>query len=201
MTSPFNERNTLLHALVITGDRDTLPLEELANAPLDCKIAQYTRSLLIIFKKPHSPARFKSAFDLILASAEQGHAAAQHSLSHFYHFGLGTDVNPRSSFYWMLMAAREGHALAMQSLAKMYQHGINTDIDDQKALGWMIKAAKTNCQFSQFILAHWYHQGLCTTPDAALSLYWLNRSANQGYDRAIDMRNRVIAAGARIKQL
>jgi TPR repeat protein len=129
-------------------------------------------------------------FQLWLRAAEQGHAAAQRMVGHFYLRGVGTAVWPSEARRWLAAAARQGDAGAMVLLGGMLLQQAPNPLDrskaDEQALAAELfrrAAAKGNID-AQYNLGVCLRHGLGVQRDNAKAERLYSAAAQRGHPLA-----------------
>ena len=81
------------------------------------------------------------ALRLYRLAADQGYAAAQHSLGVMFDFGQGVAKDDAEAVRWYRFAAAQGHAGAQFNLGNMFDFGQGVAKDDAEAVRWYRLAA------------------------------------------------------------
>ena len=114
-------------------------------------------------------------------AAEQGDAAAQHTLGVLYGLGVFEAVDGTEGVAWFRMAAKQGYALAQYDLGNMYSSGMGVTEDDTEAVTWFRMAAEQGYVPAQYRLGHMYRYGEGVPQDYVLAYAWLDLAIAQRY--------------------
>ena len=79
---------------------------------------------------------YKTAYNEVVALAEQGNAKAQFNLGLMYENGQGVPQDDKQAVYWFRKAAEQGNAKAQYNLGVMYAKGQGVLQDNKKAYMW-----------------------------------------------------------------
>lgn len=123
-------------------------------------------------------------------AAELGSARGLMGIGDAYNFGKGVPTDYQLALKYYQEAANKGLVAAMIQLANMYYYGRGVIKDERKAFEYDLMAAETGDKIAQFNVAYDYEQGNGTPKDKATALDWYKKSADQGYEKAIQAVNR-----------
>ena len=131
------------------------------------------------------------AVDLYKNSAELGNEEAQFKLGMLYLEGIVVERNKREAIEWLRKAAERGYAEAQLMLGYIYSdeegwYGDDVDIDFEKSAMWFGKAAIQGNAHAQYELGKLYEFGKGVMKDIQVALPWYQKSAEQGYEEAIE---------------
>ena len=84
---------------------------------------------------------FKTAHELWLPLAEQGHRDAQFNLGNMYSYGLGVPQDYKEAVKWYRLSAEQGYAIAQYNLAVIYYDGRGVPKDSVSVHMWFSVAA------------------------------------------------------------
>ena len=125
-------------------------------------------------------------------SAKVGSPIGQNELGILYLHGIGGEQDYKEAMQLFEKSAEQGHMSAVNNLAWMYNNakGVEESIgNQQKAFMLYQQVAKMGNPTGQFNLGWMYQEGIGVSQDLELAEYWYQKSANQGYDSAIDALN------------
>lgn len=74
-------------------------------------------------------------------------------------------------------------------LGYCYLKGIGISVDEKMAFNLFLKAANMENKVAQYNVAICFDDGICAIKDFDMALQWYKRSADNGYDRAIERLN------------
>ena len=125
-------------------------------------------------------------------AAEQGFARAQANLGDMYAEGRGVPQNFAEAVKWYELSVKEEIPEAQTGLALMCAFGKGTPQNDVKALRLLrLAAEKKGYPPAQFNLGWMYANGKGVKLDNGLAYMWYSLAAAQGYEGAIESRNKV----------
>jgi hypothetical protein len=116
---------------------------------------------------------YVTAIKLWRPLAEQGVAAAQHSLGTLYAEGKGVVASDLIAFAWFQRAAEQGVAGAQYNLGVSYAEGLGTRKDDASAVKWFRRAADQGMPYAQLNLGLMYSAGRGVPQDNVEAVKWL----------------------------
>ena len=117
----------------------------------------------------------QSEFQVLMAKAQPGDAAAQHQVGKAYDVGKHVPKNSNEAAKWWLKAAEQGYALA-EGAYGMSMKGTNPAIAER----WMLLAAEHGDANTQFWLGVAYKDDWFGTTDSELALKWYQKAADAG---------------------
>lgn len=79
-------------------------------------------------------ADYRSALNVWLTPAKNGHADAQNYVGEIFEKGLGQNVDYSTAALWYQKAAKQGHSRAQMNLGYLYEKGLGVEKDLKKAL-------------------------------------------------------------------
>jgi len=137
----------------------------------------------------HKTQKYKKAFPLFEAIANEGYAPAQEMLGIYYKDGMGVWKDKKKSDEWFRKAfegyskfAELGVAEAQCSLGSCYFYGNGISQDYAKSAEWYGKAAEQGFAKAQYDMGHCYHFGEGVKQDYAKAAEWYDKAAAQGYE-------------------
>jgi hypothetical protein len=116
----------------------------------------------------------RSRFDRLVASAENGDAAAQVELGIFYYNGRSDNHRPdyAEALKWFQRAADQGNPKAQDRIALMYYYGQGVPQDYAQAAHWYQLAAQGGDYHARLQLSDMYQRGIGVPRDASESRKW-----------------------------
>ena len=135
---------------------------------------------------------YDKAKDWFEKSAEAGSPIGQNELGILFLHGISVKQDYKVAMELFEKSAKQGHASAVNNLAWMYNNGKGVEqnfSNQQKAFFLYQQVADTGNPTGQFNLGWMYQEGIGVTKDLELAEYWYQKSANQGYDSAINALN------------
>ncbi|GBB84566.1 hypothetical protein RclHR1_11130003 [Rhizophagus clarus] len=127
----------------------------------------------------------KKAFELYQNAANSGNVHGIRSLAFCYYVGVGTNIDEQKTFELYQKAANLRNSRGMYSLGYCYLYGIGTNFNCQKAFELYQNSANLGNRVAQYNLAGMYYNGE-VKEDINQAIYWYKRSAEQGYQAAIN---------------
>jgi hypothetical protein len=124
---------------------------------------------------------FEKAAEWYKLAAEDGHAAAQRRLGHFYENGLGVEQSDIRAAHWYMRASAGGHAQAQFSIAVCLEEGRGMTTDDRSALNWHRAAAMQGHHLSMFCLGCMYEEGRGTERSVTNAKEWYAKAVEAGF--------------------
>ncbi len=140
------------------------------------------------FAKTKGQVKHMSSEDLkiLIDLCEQGNADACSILGNEYYFGWTLDKDHKKALKYLTYAAEGGDADSQFLLGSMYYSGEGTEADPEKALKWFLAAAGQGNAEAMFNAGRILISGT-DEEKRRLGKEWLLRSAEKGYDPAMDM--------------
>jgi hypothetical protein len=122
-----------------------------------------------------------SRFDRLVASAENGDAAAQVELGVLYYNGRADNHRPdyTEALKWFERAADQGNPKAQDRIALMYYYGQGVPQDYAQAAHWYQLAAQGGDYHARLQLSDMYQRGVGVPRDASESRKW-SKLASEG---------------------
>jgi hypothetical protein len=116
----------------------------------------------------------QSRFDRLVASAENGDAAAQVELGTLYYNGLAGSPRPdyAEALKWFRRAADQGNANAQDRIGLMYYSGKEVPQDFAEAARWYQLAAQGGNYHARLMLSDMYRGGVGVPRDFSESRKW-----------------------------
>jgi hypothetical protein len=144
--------------------------------------------------EPKGGQMLKDIFNPMLELANQGDAAAQYNMSHYYNWGIHVAEDPAKRIEWMRKAA-SAYPSAQLHLGLAYADGVGVEKDHAQVLGWIRKAAAQGHSEAINLLGFYTINGIGTKQDMAEGI-WLWRVAGRwGYPVAQLNLGAVYASG------
>ncbi|MBY6162538.1 sel1 repeat family protein [Mameliella alba] len=140
----------------------------------------------------------ESAFNWLLAAAEQRHAEAQFALAALY-FGT-PDGDQTEGMRWLRAAAKQGVTEAQVQLATLLDVPDTAVTNRSEALDWYRRAAEAGHVMAQRTLGTRYLTGDGVPVDAQEALRWLSRAAKAGDAAAMSNLGYAFASGQAVDQ-
>ena len=127
------------------------------------------------------------------AEAEAGKPRAQYDVGNMYLKGQGTGINEKKAFEWIKKSANSGYLKAQFKTGFMYLEGLGTKKNYVKAEIWLRRAANKSYAPAQYYLAGMYRDGLHLAKNYDKSLFWLKKARANGFWKAANEYDKVIA--------
>jgi TPR repeat protein len=102
--------------------------------------------------------KYKKSFELMKASADQGHIWASYNLALMYFDGIGTSKDYQKSFRYMQAPVLFGYKKAQYAMAKMYYYGYGIEQDTDMAIELLKMAIEQKESKSMMMLAKIYQK-------------------------------------------
>ena len=122
----------------------------------------------------------ETAFNWLLAAAEQDHQEAQFAVSRAYSRGEGVAKDTDTAVHWLTLAAENGHTSAQFNLARAYDEGRGVPLDRDVSLVWLKRAAEAGHVLSQRALGQRYMTGDDVPANPSEAMTWLSAAAKRG---------------------
>ena len=136
------------------------------------------------------------------AEAAAGNSRSQYDIGNMYLKGQGTGIDEKKAFEWIKKSADSDYLKAQFKIGFMYLKGLGTKKSYRDAEKWLRKAADKNYAPAQYYLAGMYRDGKHLPKDYDKSLFWLKKAQANGFWKAANEYDKVIAlaqrGGARI---
>lgn len=130
--------------------------------------------------------------DYYTKAAELKHRSAQAELGSIYFSGsFGVKVNIQKAFDYLYPAALADHAAAQGNLAFLYFLEKYGKRNPEAAYYWSRRAAVSGDSQGQFVYAFLLGSGEVSKADEQKAREWLKKSADQGYEPAIEQLKRL----------
>ena len=121
------------------------------------------------------------AHNLLMRSADSGHADAQYALGQLFETGHYAPRDYVVALRWYLKAAESGALAAQIRLGKIYERGqLNTYQDYALAHKWYVLAAVQDNAEAQTLLGNIYLGRAWKDRDPVLAAFWLDRAGENG---------------------
>jgi len=120
------------------------------------------------------------AYQLFLAEAEKGNAAAQRSLGLMCSEGLGVPQNNKKAIDWYSMAAQQGDKRAQYYLGGMFEEGLGVPRDYKDAAKWYRLSALQGHTKAQYKLGVMYLKGQGVLQSSESAYAWWSIAAANG---------------------
>ena len=133
-------------------------------------------------------------------AAEQGNSYAQMALGDLYEQGAGVNKNLKVAADWREKAAKRGNVQAQLKLGQMYLAGAGVDKNLNKAEYWLKRASIGGNSEAQFELGKLYRIEGWPHHDSAQGYSWLAKSAEQGYEGAVEFLHFFEHIGLQLKE-
>lgn len=127
------------------------------------------------------------------AEAESGKPRSQYDVGNMYLKGQGTGIDEKKAFEWIKKAAGSGYLKAQFKTGFMYLKGLGTKKNYSNAEKWLRKAANKNYAPAQYYLAGMYRDGQHLGKDYDKALFWLKKAQSNGFWKAANEYDKVIA--------
>jgi len=177
---------TMLARMLLTGDpigieRDPVRAATLLTRSASRGDAEAQYYLGLLYRAGTGVAQnLETAFNWLLAAAEQQHVPAQYELSRAYSRGEGTPLDTAKALRWLQAAATNGHVEAQFFLANALDNGAGVPQDTAEALRWYRRAAEAGYVLAQRILGTRYLLGDGVEQNGEEALRWLIPAAQAG---------------------
>ncbi|PKC09872.1 HCP-like protein [Rhizophagus irregularis] len=122
-------------------------------------------------------------------AADNNFAIAQYSIGNIYQFGTFDNRDYNLAFYYYNLSAYNECSFGLYMLGYCYLKGIGISVDEKMAFNLFLKAANMENKVAQYNVAICFDDGICAIKDFDMALQWYKRSADNGYDRAIERLN------------
>ncbi len=122
----------------------------------------------------------ETAFNWLLAAAEQNHVGAQYAVSRAYSRGEGVSKDAGSALTWLERAGNNGHVTAQFNLARAYDTGQGVPLDRAVSLDWLTRAAEAGHVLSQRALGRRYLTADDVAGNPEEAKRWLSIAAKRG---------------------
>ncbi len=132
-------------------------------------------------------------FSKKIAEAEAGNKRSQYDIGNMYLKGQGTGINESKAFSWFSKAAKSGHIKSQFKIGYMLLTGSGTKKNYTKAEKWLRKAANKKYAPAQYYLAGMYRDGKYLAKSYDKSLFWLKKAKANGFWKAANEYDKVIA--------
>ncbi|MDD4978338.1 MAG: tetratricopeptide repeat protein [Gallionella sp.] len=135
---------------------------------------------------------YQKALTYYQDSAKNGSHAAMSTICNMYLYGYGVEKDYTVAFQWCKDAARAGNRSAMVMLAEIVtaKDGPMRDKPEsyrnQVAFQFYEMGATRGHMHGQYMLGWCYENGVGVEKDTHQALVWYNKSAEQGYEKAIN---------------
>jgi len=136
-------------------------------------------------------------FSKKIIEAEAGKARSQYDVGNMYLKGQGTGINESKAFGWFTKAAENNYVKAQFKVGFMLLTGKGVKKDYTKAERWLRKAANQDNAPAQYYLAGMYRDGKFLKKDYDKSLFWLRKAKANGFWKAANEYDKVIALAQR----
>ena len=134
-------------------------------------------------------------FTWFMKGAENGHAAAQHSLGRLYKQGWGVPADESEALMWFRLSAKQGYAEAQADLGEMYETGEGVRQDYGEALKWYRRAAKRGHARATKLVGRLYETGAGVPVDKVAAARRYSVAAERGDRSAVADLNRLASEG------
>ncbi len=122
--------------------------------------------------------------------AEQGNAAAQHTLGVMYSSGKGVPENYAEAVKWYRKAAAQGYAQAQNNLGLMYRYGRGVRRNRAEAVELYREAAMQGLGTAQYNLGTAYYKGVGVRQNYFEAYVWFSLAVSSGHDGAVEFRDK-----------
>lgn len=156
-------------------------LQEAMSFPQFLKVIEVTADIL------YDSEKYEEAFELYMKYIEKGGESPFNRVGYMYDNGRGVSQDYSKALEYYLKAGDSGYGGGYTNAGYMYDKGRGVPTDLQKAAECFMKAAELGNDTGQCNLAYYYLNGRGVPHDREKAKYWLEKSAAQGYQRAIDM--------------
>jgi hypothetical protein len=145
----------------------------------------FTPALDILTGEPQtSPEDERAIFQLWLARAQAGEAAAQRVVGDLTLKGAGTEPSAAEAVGWLRKAADQGDVTAKIILAGIYLQNQAEPRDEYEPIALLLEAAEQGDADAQYNLGVCFQQGACVPRDPAKAEELYRQAANRHQSRA-----------------
>ena len=138
-----------------------------------------------------SDGELKAAITYFESAAKQGHALAQYKMGYYQYYGKVVKKERAKAFSNFLLSAQGGNSESLAFLADMYHNGDGVEKDDKESLSWARKSADAGDKKGQYLQGLLLYRGSAGVLDRKLAEKLFLKSANQGYDIAMNAMGQV----------
>lgn len=115
----------------------------------------------------------KPRFEVLLARAQDGDAAAQYELGKAYENGVIVKTDDAAALHWLMKAADQKNMSALKELGRSYEYGLFVAKDAARAAEFYVRAAGLGDKEAEVDLTHLYTEGgEGLAPDFDKAAYW-----------------------------
>lgn len=119
-------------------------------------------------------------------SADKNCSLSATMLGYFYHKGIGMEQSYEKAFKYYQAGSRFNEPYANQGLGFLYAHGLGVKKNYKKAFASYLKAAEQGNAEAMYNLGQMYFNEQGVEFSFEKKIYWLKKSAQYGYELAIE---------------
>lgn len=127
---------------------------------------------------------FSEAFKWFFKAAGRGDAAAQSTLSQYFHEGKGVEKDDIKAFHWAKRSADQGYSSGEGRLGVMYANGLGVSQDFKEAMKWFNKAANHGSAEAMKDIGVMYAKGMGVKNNKQMAIKWYKKAAYNGNESA-----------------
>ena len=162
----------------------------LVKESADMNYSKATLLLAYFYEHAYGTAQdFDKAKEYYLKALELGEKGIYHRLGYYSYNGYGGEKNLEEAFEYFYSGAKESEVACYYFLGVMYSKGEGVKKDYAQALYWYQQGASNDDAKSMYNLSIYYENGIAVKKDEEKAKYWLKRSADLGFDLAINKLN------------
>lgn len=135
----------------------------------------------------------KKALYLFMIAAQRGYAKGAYNAGLAYKYGHGAEQNSERSTMLIDKATQMGFRKTDYAIGYAHYKGIGRKQDYTKAIEYYTAGAEKGDASCMFSLGYCYLRGRGVERNVELGKQWIEKSANKGYNRAVDFITKVDA--------
>ncbi len=160
------------------------------NLVKDSSDSQYGKALMLLaYFYEHAVGteqNYEAARSAYLKALELGEKGVNHKLGIYSYYGYGTEKNVEEAFDYFYAGAEEKESECYYYLGVMYSKGEGIRKDHSQAFYWYQQGALAGDIRAMYNVAIYYENGISVPKDLEKAKYWLGKSAEGGFDLAIN---------------
>jgi len=166
---------------------------------MNIKIGLFLISIMLsaVVNADTSDYVWNERFSKKIAEAEAGKTRSQYDIGNMYLKGQGTGIDEAKAFNWFNKAATSGHVKSQFKVGLMLLEGTGVKKNYAKAENWLRKSANKKYAPAQYYLAGMYRDGKYLTKNYDKSLFWYKKAKQNGFWKAANEYDKVIALAQR----
>ena len=129
---------------------------------------------------------YKSAKECYEKALDLGEKDLYHRLGQYAYYGYGEDVDYQTAFSYFYSGANEDEKECFYFLGVMFSKGEGVKKDLKQAFHYYQQGALAGDVRAMYNLAIYYENGISVPQDLEKAKYWLKKSADGGFDLAIN---------------